>query len=211
MLTVKEKSSTIFSVAEQIDFADRDLMKFSLHYTGPLASSSKTPHHRNKMAIRRALHPQLANLWKISPVLKHVFVSPDSVFEVGEFAFLPLVTRRLNLVCSVEVLMWRQQEPGGIIKNTGDIDNQLSTLFDALRMPHVEQELAGEQPAPSERPHFLCLLEDDYLIVRESVDNTDRLLEPLASPSDVRLVIQVTVRATKLTGENRLFAGYDIS
>jgi hypothetical protein len=195
-------------------------MKFRLNYTGPLPSSSKTPHHKAKMAIRRAVHVQLKELWKIHPLLKH-FDQPayDPItrgtgtvfppqFELGHWNFLPLVNRKMDLVCAVDVLMFRRQEPGGIIKNTGDIDNQLTTLFDALRMPIIEKELADEQPTNGERPLY-CLLEDDSLIVRESVD-TDRLLEPLGTDSEVRLVIQVSVKATRLTGENRLFVGYDV-
>jgi hypothetical protein len=180
-------------------------MKFRLSYTGRLPSSSKTPHHSEKMAIRRALHPQLAELWKTNPVLEHI--KPTEGRKVGEWQFVPLVIRSMSLICEIDVLMLRRQEPGGIIRQTGDIDNQLTTLFDALKMPEKTRELGGLVPDPDEKP-FFCLLEDDALITRVNV-NTDRLLEPLKSESEVKLLIQATVKATRLTSENRYFAVYD--
>jgi hypothetical protein len=62
-----------------------------------------------------------------------------------------------------------------------DVDNRLTTIFDALRMPKGPQELgAGTQqgkvsPASNENPFFV-LLEDDRLITHVSV-TTDMLLE----------------------------------
>jgi hypothetical protein len=113
----------------------------------------------------------------------------------------------MDLICEIDVLMLRRQEPGGIIRDTGDIDNQLTTLFDALKMPKVNRELADTVPETDEKPLF-CLLEDDALITRVNVD-TDRLLAPLKSESEVRLLIRVTVKATRLTNDNRYFAVYD--
>lgn len=157
------------------------------------------------MVIRRALHPQLAQLWKTNPVLQHF--APTVGHQIGDWQFSPLVIREMDLICEIDVLMLRRQEPGGIIRNTGDIDNQLTTLFDALKMPKIARELAGVAPEPDENPLF-CLLEDDALITRVNVD-TDRLLEPMKSESEVRLLIQATVKATRLTGKNRYFAVYD--
>jgi hypothetical protein len=68
-----------------------ELMKFRLSFSGRLPSSSKTPHHAEKMAIRRVLHPQLEQLWKISPVLQHV--KPIVGHQIDDWEFVPLVTR----------------------------------------------------------------------------------------------------------------------
>lgn len=58
------------------------------------------------------------------------------------------------------------------------------------------------QPKPDEDP-FFCLLEDDSLITRLAVE-TDRLLEPVSSDSEVVATIRV---ATRLLERHRLTAG----
>ena len=80
------------------------------------------------------------------------------------YNFVPLVTRDLELICAVEILYLRYGDPGQVLTMTGDLDNRLKTLFDALRMPTNASEL-GSFVAPSvdEQP-FFCLLEDDLVI-----------------------------------------------
>jgi len=115
-----------------------------------------------------------------------------SEFEENGYRFLPLVTRRLSLICRLNILMLRQGEPGGVI-SAGDLDNRVKTLFDALRKPKGKSELGGEAPVEGEDP-FFCLLEDDSLSTHTIVE-TDTLLEPVEGlVSDVRVVIGVTVR-----------------
>jgi len=89
---------------------------------------------------------------------------------------------------------------------SGDIDNRLKTLFDALRIPeagenyHLNTKEAGETP-------FFCLLEDDKLITKVSVE-TDQLLQfvtPDRSVNEVRLVITVTLRPYELNLGNMQF------
>jgi len=76
----------------------------------------------------------------------------------------------------------RNDAPGALIRS-GDLDNRIKTVFDALRMPTNVDELGGyDAPAEEEDP-FYCLLEDDYLITHLSVE-TDRLLEPSGQASD---------------------------
>ena len=78
----------------------------------------------------------------------------------------------------------------------GDIDNRLKTLFDALRVPGVPQEIASNtRPSSANEPHF-TLLEDDALIARINVE-TDRLLAA-PDPSQVRLIIRVNIRASRV-------------
>jgi hypothetical protein len=71
-------------------------------------------------------------------------------FLAGQFArngynFVPLVTERLLLLCRLDVLFLRPDPPGSLIKS-GDIDNRLKTLFDALRMPENASELGRCEP-----------------------------------------------------------------
>jgi hypothetical protein len=110
---------------------------------------------------------------------------------------VPLVTQRLNLICRLNILFLRPEDPGTLIRHGGDLDNRLKTLFDALRRPQDPAEIpGGDQPNPSEIP-FFCLLEDDALISDLDV-TTDRLLEP-SNPQDVSLMIHVTTKPTIVT------------
>ena len=64
-------------------------------------------------------------------------------------------------------------------------------------MPHDKTELSGVTPDEPEQ-RLYCLLEDDSLITRVSV-NTQQLLEPLENnedPSTVELLIHVIVQST---------------
>jgi hypothetical protein len=48
------------------------VMKFTLHYDGPLLSSGNKGKNENKWHIRKDLHPQLVDLWGSHPALKAV-------------------------------------------------------------------------------------------------------------------------------------------
>jgi hypothetical protein len=182
-------------------------MQFRLTYTGKLPPSGKPA---DKHAIRKALHPQLAKLWEqphMAVDKKYCLAWPkpaDGATNITDripgFLFCPLVVDRLHFVAELEILCLRPQRVGAIITSSGDIDNQLKTLFDALRVPRTKDEVPTGIPVdPSENP-FHCLLEDDALISKVAV-TTDQALEHM--PDDhARLIINVIVRATKLTGSN---------
>ena len=175
-------------------------MTFRLLYRGPLHSNAGA---HEKQAIRRTLHKQLADLWRRPPLttvahsvgLLNPMPSGNQLSVIvarGGFQCAPLVTGRLALVCHLDVLFLRPQDPGELIQ-AGDLDNRLKTLFDALQMPD-ENQLIGDAPSQNETP-FFCLLENDALITQFSVE-TDRLLEDVP-PSHVALVMRVSLRATK--------------
>ena len=88
--------------------------------------------------------------------------------------------------------------------NSGDIDNRLKTLFDALRPPTCKEELGGyDTPTPDERP-FYCLMTDDKLITKVALE-TDRLLEPTArdcGDNDSRVVISVKLKPYDMGWDN---------
>ena len=100
----------------------------------------------------------------------------------------------------------RPDYPGGVIES-GDIDNRLKTLFDALRIPGPDtNELAGSTPQEGENPLY-CLLEDDKLITHVAVD-TDTLLKPTGSDwnaNDARIVITVTIQPVEFRWSNIVF------
>lgn len=212
-------------------------MEFRLTYDGPLRATQKDPVNgqvdaraAHKQDIRRRFHVQLKRLWQVNPYLQHGYPvtfdwqsssNPKSgtsyhtsiaewVAEMHKsrgYRFVPLVRSDLGLICRLEILFLRPEAPGSVL-SSGDIDNRLKTLFDALRMPKGAQELtAYDQPADGEDP-FFCLLEDDGLITHVSVE-TDVLLEPVAQrfdPSDARLVINVRLRPYNISPANESFA-----
>ena len=74
----------------------------------------------------------------------------------------------------------------------GDIDNRLKTLFDSLRMPQHDSELP---PGCKHRGGpFFCLLEDDSLITKLTVNTSQILGKGQFGPNDVELTLHVTVR-----------------
>jgi hypothetical protein len=197
-------------------------------------SSRDEPRAKHKHEIRKLFHPQLRRLWQVTllkDMQEFNFPFPSGMvtssvegrfgnrsvrvhgkgnrlhnlaerFVRNGFRFVPLVTQDLFVACGIDVLFLRPDPPGEVLKS-GDIDNRLKTLFDALRMPIDQRELGGYLACEDEEP-FYCLLEDDRLISKVSVE-TDLLLEPTsarAGKSDSRLVITVSLRPYKATWTN---------
>ena len=185
-------------------------MEFRLLYRGELKSNRG---RIEKQAIRRFIHRQLAILWNQLPLLDYKnFLEPKKkdkdiclLYPLGKFQFVPLINYRLSLTAEIDVLLLRPEEPGSVMMQSGDIDNRLKTLLDALRMPKVTSEIPqDDEPGESEIP-FYCLLEDDKLITHLSV-TTDRLLDEQAGTSYVDMVIHVKTKTTRVTFANIGFA-----
>jgi hypothetical protein len=121
------------------------------------------------------------------------------VRPVGPFHFASLISTQLSLLAELDILVLRPQEPGSLLGHQGDLDNRLKTLLDALKVPTTDELVPGDGPDPNEVP-FHCLLEDDALVSRLSVE-TDRWLED-SPPSHVSLIISVTTRPTLGTWAN---------
>jgi hypothetical protein len=128
---------------------------------------------------------------------------PDDCFlieSVGGFRFAPLVTDRLGTLARVDVLLLRPEPPGHLLQNPGDLDNRAKTLLDALRMPNRPEELPdGDQPGDGEDP-FFCLLKDDALVTKLSID-TDTLLDA-ENDTDVSVMVRVAIWARSVTFAN---------
>ena len=111
------------------------------------------------------------------------------------YQFVPLVTQQLSLLCSLNILFLRPDVPGNTLQS-GDLDNRIKTLLDALRLPTNADELGGySKPGDDEDP-FFCLLEDDCLVSQLAIE-TDILLEPTGKDfdkNDARLIITVKIR-----------------
>jgi hypothetical protein len=188
-----------------------EAVEFRLIYDGPLyAASRNDTRSQHKHDIRRIFHRQLQKLWRATPNLKDWVkyeLGPDTgqqisileltadSYRLGNYRLAPLSTKQLELGCSLEFLFLRYDQPGQTLLQSGDIDNRIKTIFDALRMPKVG-EYCGE-PLEGEDP-FFCLLEDDSMITHLSV-TTDLLLEPSRSVEDVLLVITVKLWPLSMT------------
>jgi hypothetical protein len=119
------------------------------------------------------------------------------------YNFVPLVTRDLELLCSIEILYMRYGESGQVLTMVGDLDNRLKTLFDALRMPTNGSELGSFiDPDDDEKP-FFCLLEDDSVITRAAAES-DILLASTnpRDPNYAHVIITVRIRPGRVTAAN---------
>lgn len=202
-------------------------MEFRLHYRGKLKSSSGngdgTSEHKHK--IRKELHKQMKTLWHQMPLKNYLSIlkEDEPLLEeyenflrqygkktkyngklpqflrkpngVEAFTFVPLVNTETKLIAELEIVLLRKEEPG--IMKGSDLDNQLKTLFDALRMPQSKEEVTEIAPGENEQP-FFCLLEDDKLITRLVVES-DRLLEETTENNEVELLIRVRTKLTNAT------------
>ena len=194
-------------------------MHLTLTYRGPLHAQSNSDTRKNeKQAIRREFHKQMLDLWETHPALDGIICkwrtldkaeqvrngANDFVtaHDIGCFRFVPLVTRRSFLCCELDILFLRKEPAGYIIdRESGDIDNRIKVLFDALRMPREQEIPDKDWPYVNENP-FFCLLEDDALITGFRIE-TDRLLyPPVTSEAEVELVIRTKIKIVRLTYGN---------
>jgi hypothetical protein len=204
---------TLWESAKYGECEFEEIMDFRLTYQGPLlASTGGDKRSVHKHIIRKYLHRQLAELWKVQYPLTRIRDSwtllqdaatgenrkrtkLDEICEANTklgFRFAPLISRENGLVCSLDILFLRREiKHGEIVTVGGDLDNRIKTLLDALTIPQVFT--AEEKPEEGENP-FFCLLSDDKLITQIKI-TADRLLLPDSeniSDREVYLVIQVT-------------------
>jgi hypothetical protein len=194
-------------------------MEFRLLYEGVIESGGNRAKVAVKHDIRRIFHPQLRRLWNVSPNLQQFAefngsqtadswdadtVRKDGMFKLGleaigrkwgcaGFNFVPLVTAEMNPRCSLDILLLRPED-NRFVLNQGDLDGQVKTLVDALKMPKQEQDI-GVGPQDDENP-FFCLLEDDRLISEVRVVADQLLLLPherKPKPTDAFAVVHVKV------------------
>jgi len=183
-----------------------DFMNFRLTYAGRIPTNAGA---REKQEMRRYFHKQLKNLWKGHPLLKQwsgaESASPhnsilDQIrgqFKFFGYEFVPLVSKNMMLIVSLDILLLRAGPPGFIIK-AGDIDNKIKTVIDSLQLPQQLSETGGLVPDSDETP-FFSLMQNDELVGNLSV-TTDMLLEPtdpkviFQDRHDARLVIDVTIK-----------------
>jgi hypothetical protein len=172
-------------------------VQLHLIYRGHLPSNGDA---KEKQRIRRAFHPQLRELWQHPPLSSHPgWLDPNEpknlVHQVGGFNLVALVCDELRVLAELDIVMLRPAKIGGLIRQGGDIDNRLKTLFDALRRPNAQEIPSGDQPGPGEDP-FFCLLDDDERIERLNV-RVDRFL---AAPDSKSVVVTMMVQTRVMYG-----------
>jgi hypothetical protein len=230
--------STLYRLRDDLTWVDGEGngMEFRLTWEGMLLSTNSGNLHKparrdKKHEMRQKFHPQLKHLYEITPILHTGKPSGRSLegyaetnlpeydkakvasrFTFHGFTFLPLVTSDLKLTCWLDILYLRRKKPGELFEH-GDIDNRLKTLIDSLAMPDLNQGYDGRVQKPEELPYFHCLLENDRLVSKVTVE-TDYLLEdlpitashPEQDENDARLVITVRLKPYEVTLENILFS-----
>ncbi|MET4180673.1 hypothetical protein ABIB94_002773 [Bradyrhizobium sp. JR7.2] len=183
-------------------------MKFTLLFEGDIPPRRKGSHDEIHK-IRCDLSPQLKALWDFPPLadeakkwLKHADENGGdyAILEKrGGAVFAPLISKRNDLHCELRIKFLRQQAPGQFIADGGDIDNRMKTFLDALSVPPLAQASLFAQFA-SEEPIY-CLMQDDGLVTKLDVE-TDRLLRPTETRFGLVAIVEVNVRATRLTFAN---------
>jgi hypothetical protein len=184
-------------------------MRFRLVYSGRLkASQTKSKDIGHIHSVRSAFHPQLKLLWSQDPLREYkqywLAESPRADFcthlsEVRCNKFASVIHSANYLLAHLDILFLRPAPPGDLFDNSGDIDNRIKTLLDALRVPK-ENEIPKTWKTSEEEKPFHCLLEDDRLISRFSVD-TDRLLLKENHQQDALIIITVSLAASKGTND----------
>lgn len=202
-----------------------ETMRFTMYFDGRLPSAANDNRIEDKHRIRKLLHWQLLQLFRDHPALPKVpgswgwanwprwqwpnWATPwdeETVEQIGDLHFVPLVREALKLTCELDVLFLRSGEPGVMERGARlDIDNRLLTLFDALAIPNGDKarNYAMADTSLSRTSPIFCLLEDDCRITAINV-RTDSLLAPAegAHEDDVRLIIGVTLKANVATYAN---------
>ncbi len=210
-------------IHESRDYAELDLgepiMEFRLTYQGPLYADRGLDDKRqsrliHQHQIRKHFHAQLAELWRLDSRLKRFteknihIADPNGVtshsrleefvklHESNGIKWVPLVTDHWGVACGLDILFLRHEPKGGIIQS-GDLDNRITTLFDAMRIPKPNQ-MPDDVVLQNEPDPFFCLLSDDKLIAEFRV-TSDRLLVPSQKPqgdAEVHLVVGVRTFVT---------------
>jgi hypothetical protein len=133
------------------------------------------------------------------------FKRMGGLYSRGSLNFVPLVLEELCLRVSLDILFLRPDRHP-LIKEGGDIDNRLKTLFDALRLPDSNAGLGGPS-TPDEDPFFV-LLKDDCLISDVRITTDNLLLLPnnrALDPKEAFLVIDVKLQPMERTPKSWAF------
>jgi hypothetical protein len=71
------------------------------------------------------------------------------------YELVPIVVPEFALQCSIDILLLRPEQ-NEVLGEWGDIDGQVKTVLDALRIPDATQETGEAKPEEDEHPLFAC-------------------------------------------------------
>jgi hypothetical protein len=125
------------------------------------------------------------------------------------YEWVPLACKEYGVTCGLDILFLRRDGPGSVLE-IGDLDNRIKTLIDCLKKPKSPNELASEDSAPrSDEAPFFCLMEDDSLVSRLSVES-DQIFEPRRLVQDddrySHIVVTVEIKPYSNTLFSSIFA-----
>ena len=192
-------------------------LDFHLSYRGELKATQRDPkpgsgvmtqHWPLKHVMRLDFHRQLKTVWNTHPRLSQKKSEIGSMLNVDTLArgysippwsFVPLVTQELQVFCGIDVVLLRLDHPGSSIWS-GDMDNRLKTIIDALEIPGANCGYANDIPSDPPNNPLYCLLANDRLLTRASVE-TDRLLYAPsgADQSYAEVTIRVRIKPENVT------------
>lgn len=152
-------------------------MRFTLTYEGPLPPKQRGVSPL-KAALRAQFEPQLRE--QISRFY------PDRVPDehrrtVAGLQYEALVTGALSNAAELDIVLLTPRA----LSRPGDADNRVKTLLDGLTLPNANSAIPNDDAR-------LCLLEDDRLVSRYSVDARPWLGRGNGS-SDSLVIIGVTI------------------
>jgi hypothetical protein len=130
------------------------------------------------------------------------FCAAIPVPNVGNF--IPIVRNSLYLACAVDILFLRHEEPYKLMRQGGDLDGRLKTLFDGLKMPDPKCEYRGLDPTAD--PLYV-VLEDDALISDISIKSGRLLGNRTKDRHRVRLTIDITIKVLRVFEQNQCLVG----
>jgi hypothetical protein len=154
-------------------------MRFTLVYEGPLPSTQRKV-SPIKASLRKVFSPQVEE--QLRSRVKD-FENLDSQIEGHKFVCI--VNDRFRTGAELDVLILTPTH----LARPGDIDNRLKTLIDGLTRPANSQQVQG---ASMNDEITFCLLEDDGLITKLTVDSRSWLGRPPGS-ADVLALISVNI------------------
>jgi len=181
-------------------------MEFRLYYRGRLKGQAGAD---EKHTLRKHFHKQLSSLWSQLPLtdyaeLRDLNPKPNSlnlIEKIRNFNFVPLVSAKMHLTASLDILFLRPETPGSVVTSGGDLDNRVKTLLDALKVPHEPTALPKDAVPDTHEEPFYTLLQDDALVTSLSI-TADRLLEPPTHALEALVVIHVKTSITRATMAN---------
>ncbi len=161
------------------------MLEFYLSYQGVLTT---TGHTRAKFGLRRYFSPQLVNLKEYliqDQAPAACGFRPENRMVVGDFTFLPLVTKASKKVVDLDILVLSDCDANcssGF--PTGDLDNYAKTILDGLRMAQTINEIRDH--CPKENEDLLYVLMEDDQIVRNLNIRHHKNLFPVLGDTKMR-------------------------